>query len=53
MHARSAQAESRGDTVAVCRHSQSYDMSTWWTNKRTARQDQTEGKRIKKKKNKK
>ena len=27
MHARRAQAESHGDTVAVCWHNQSYDMS--------------------------
>ena len=49
MHAR-VQAESRGDTVAVCWHNQSYDMR--WTNRRTARQDQTEGKKKDRKKKK-
>ena len=31
-------------TVVVCWHNQSHDMSRGWTNRRTAREDQTEGK---------
>ena len=52
MHARMAPAKSRGDAVAVCWYNQSYDVSRRWTKWRTARPDQTEG-RKKKKENKK
>ena len=41
-HALRAQAESRGDKVAVCWYDQSCDMSSWWTNRSTTRKDQTE-----------
>ena len=47
-HALRAQAESRGDKVAVCWYDQFYDMSRRWTNRRATRQDQTEGKKKKK-----
>ena len=32
-----AQAESGGDNVAVCWYDQPYDLSSSWTNRRTAR----------------
>ena len=54
VHALRAQAESRGDKVAVCWHDQSYDMSRGWTNtRRTTRQDKTEGKTKQKRREKK